>query len=75
MNGLAEDENPEAVDITSLDLVLLSSVIIAKLMLWIYCDSVQDSTSADALAQDHKNDVFTNIFGILNLIDMFKLSL
>ncbi|KAL0246197.1 hypothetical protein GEMRC1_007411 [Eukaryota sp. GEM-RC1] len=42
---------------------LMGIVVLIKLILYFYCKRVKDSSAADALAQDHGNDVMTNIFG------------
>mmetsp|Transcript_42315 Transcript_42315/g.91989 ORF Transcript_42315/g.91989 Transcript_42315/m.91989 type:complete len:315 (+) Transcript_42315:408-1352(+) len=48
--------------LTLLDIVLLCAVVATKAFLYIYCRTIR-SPSVAALAQDHRNDVLTNIFG------------
>ncbi|KAL0214336.1 hypothetical protein P9112_006520 [Eukaryota sp. TZLM1-RC] len=52
------------VQFSILDLLLMASVVLIKLLLWLYCRQfASKSSAAEALAQDHSNDVLTNIFG------------
>ncbi len=48
-----------APDISPVSLALLGATVGVKLVLWFFCRQVQ-SSSAHALATDHKNDVFSN---------------
>jgi len=44
-----------------IDILLLGAVIISKFILWCWCKSIHESESAQALAQDHGNDILFNI--------------
>jgi len=49
-----------------LDLAIIIGVIVVKFFLWVFCKWwVRNSSSVAALAQDHRNDVFTNSFALL----------
>ena|SRR3990167_1510759 len=45
--------------------IVLGTTIVLKFVLWLYCRTVGDSETVKALATDHRNDVFSNIFGCL----------
>eukprot|EP01103_Thecamoeba_quadrilineata_P010794 TRINITY_DN2429_c0_g1_i2.p1 TRINITY_DN2429_c0_g1~~TRINITY_DN2429_c0_g1_i2.p1 ORF type:complete len:285 (+),score=68.04 TRINITY_DN2429_c0_g1_i2:27-857(+) len=47
-----------------IDIGILVSVVCVKFCLWIFCSMVKNSPAAAALAQDHRNDVFTNTFAM-----------
>lgn len=49
------------VDLSPLSLALLTANIIVKGILWLWCLTVKGSSSVQALAQDHENDVVFNI--------------
>ncbi len=53
-----------APDMGPLEIGGLVLVIVVKLLLFLYCRRVP-SPAAQALAQDHFNDVLTNIFGTI----------
>jgi len=44
-----------------IDILLLGVVIITKFILWYWCKGIYESESAQALAQDHGNDILFNI--------------
>ena len=46
-------------------IVLVAGVVLVKLALFLFCRTIKGSPSAEALAQDHFNDVITNSFGLL----------
>uniref|UniRef100_A0AAV1VC81 Cation efflux protein cytoplasmic domain-containing protein n=1 Tax=Peronospora matthiolae TaxID=2874970 RepID=A0AAV1VC81_9STRA len=53
------------VDISTFTMVVLLVAILVKLVLWYVCAKIAShSPSADALAQDHRNDVFSNTIAI-----------
>ncbi|KAI8394106.1 cation efflux family-domain-containing protein [Radiomyces spectabilis] len=51
----------EELDLSPLALALLISNIVLKGILWIWCLTIRGSSSVQALAQDHGNDVVFNI--------------
>ncbi|KAF8941579.1 hypothetical protein BGZ58_005529 [Dissophora ornata] len=57
------DEPP--VDLGSVIMTLLGLNIIVKFALWVWCRTMKDSSSVQALAQDHLNDVIFNSFSTL----------
>ncbi|KAI9269686.1 cation efflux family-domain-containing protein [Helicostylum pulchrum] len=56
-----ENRKVEHVDLSPLALGLLAANIIVKGVLWFWCLTVKGSSSVQALAQDHENDVVFNI--------------
>ncbi len=46
----------------------MAVTIVLKIGLFIFCKTVKDSVSVDALAQDHRNDVVTNVFGLITAV-------
>jgi len=59
-----------------ISIVIISSTVVAKALLFIYCQCfVSGSSSVKALAEDHRNDVLTNSFGMLGFILGSKLSI
>ncbi|KAL1924114.1 uncharacterized protein VTP21DRAFT_7149 [Calcarisporiella thermophila] len=55
------DEGSEALQMDTITIVLLIVNIISKAVLWLWCRSIRGSSSVQALAQDHENDVVFNI--------------
>ncbi|KAG0258955.1 hypothetical protein BG011_002958 [Mortierella polycephala] len=53
------------VDLSVTILLLLALNILVKLALWLWCRTMKDSSSVQALAQDHLNDVIFNVFSTL----------
>lgn len=51
----------EELDLSAASLIVLVANIIVKTVLWIWCLSIKGSSSVQALAQDHENDVVFNI--------------
>lgn len=51
----------ELIDLSPIALALLAANIIIKAVLWIWCSTIKGSSSVQALAQDHENDVVFNI--------------
>jgi len=43
------------------DITLLITIVISKFILWVWCKNITESTSVQALAQDHSNDILFNI--------------
>jgi len=43
------------------DITLLLTIVISKLLLWLWCRNIHESESVQALAQDHSNDILFNI--------------
>ncbi|KAG2232574.1 cation efflux family-domain-containing protein [Thamnidium elegans] len=56
-----ENRKVEHVDLSPLALGLLVANIVIKGVLWLWCLTVKGSSSVQALAQDHENDVVFNI--------------
>lgn len=56
-----ENRNVEHVDLSPLAVGLLGANIVVKGVLWFWCSTVKGSSSVQALAQDHENDVVFNI--------------
>lgn len=57
-------------------IIIIASTVVAKALLFIYCRCfTSGSSSVNALAEDHRNDVLTNSFGMLGFILGSKLSL
>ncbi|KAI9312567.1 hypothetical protein BX666DRAFT_2030893 [Dichotomocladium elegans] len=48
------------IDLDALSLGILIFNVLIKALLWLWCRSVKGSTSVQALAQDHRNDVIFN---------------
>jgi len=66
VESLQKITDPSSIDL-SFDYVsigLVTSIIVIKFSLWIYCRR-SDASQAQVLAQDHINDVYTNSVGIL----------
>lgn len=61
---LAGSEEPP-VDLGVIILILLALNILIKSALWLWCRTMKDSASVQALAQDHLNDVVFNVFSTL----------
>ena len=59
----ADEKTPPEME--KVDIILMSSVVVVKAGLWLLCRSVKGSGGVEALAQDHRNDVLTNAFGML----------
>ncbi|KAG0199016.1 hypothetical protein BGX28_007625 [Mortierella sp. GBA30] len=53
------------VDLSVIILSLLALNILIKSALWLWCRTMRDSSSVQALAQDHLNDVVFNVFSTL----------
>ena len=51
----------ETIDLDPLSVAILVSNILVKGILWLWCRSIKGSSSVQALAQDHENDVVFNI--------------
>lgn len=51
----------ETIDLDPLSVAILVSNILVKGVLWLWCRSIKGSSSVQALAQDHENDVVFNI--------------
>ena len=47
-------------DIGLIEIIIMSTAIFLKFLLWIYCRQYKDSPIAMALAEDHFNDVLSN---------------
>eukprot|EP01083_Nonionella_stella_P007067 20411_1 len=57
-----------SVALSTLSAVLLSAVIFLKFCLWIYCRRFTHSPIARALAQDHINDVGSNVIALVVMV-------
>ncbi|KAF1319982.1 Cation diffusion facilitator, partial [Globisporangium splendens] len=56
-------------NMSALTIVTLCVAICVKLVLWFICSRIaKNSPSADALAQDHRNDVFSNAVAVLTSV-------
>ncbi|KAF9164256.1 hypothetical protein DFQ26_001637 [Actinomortierella ambigua] len=55
-----EEDHP--VELDPITLVLLAANILIKLALWLWCRNIKNSSSVQALAQDHYIDVIFNVF-------------
>lgn len=51
----------EALDLSPLSITVLIANIVVKAALWAWCSSIKGSSSVQALAQDHENDVVFNV--------------
>lgn len=51
----------EELDLSMGALILLGANIIIKAVLWAWCATIKGSSSVEALAQDHENDVIFSI--------------
>ncbi|KAH8547806.1 cation efflux family-domain-containing protein [Umbelopsis sp. PMI_123] len=59
---LMDPENSaEIVDLSFASISVLLANIVIKTALWLWCRSIRGSSSVQALAQDHENDVIFNI--------------
>lgn len=61
LERLTQPITSEPIDLSPIALFLLGSNIVIKGLLWIWCASIKGSSSVQALAQDHENDVVFNI--------------
>ncbi|ORX47263.1 cation diffusion facilitator 9 [Piromyces finnis] len=43
------------------DIGLLITIVVTKFLLWVWCKKITESTSVQALAQDHSNDILFNV--------------
>uniref|UniRef100_K3WAI3 Cation efflux protein transmembrane domain-containing protein n=1 Tax=Globisporangium ultimum (strain ATCC 200006 / CBS 805.95 / DAOM BR144) TaxID=431595 RepID=K3WAI3_GLOUD len=56
-------------NMSALTILILCVAICVKLVLWFICSRIaKNSPSADALAQDHRNDVFSNAVAVLTSV-------
>ncbi|KAG0227406.1 hypothetical protein BGW42_002961 [Actinomortierella wolfii] len=55
-----EEDHP--VELDRITLILLAANILIKLALWLWCRTIKNSSSVQALAQDHYIDVIFNVF-------------
>ncbi|KAI8137321.1 cation efflux family-domain-containing protein [Fennellomyces sp. T-0311] len=51
----------EPIDLSTTGIIVLLANIVIKGVLWLWCWTIKDSSSVQALAQDHENDVVFNI--------------
>lgn len=59
---LMDPENSsEVIDLSFASIAVLVANIVIKAILWLWCRSIRGSSSVQALAQDHENDVVFNI--------------
>ncbi|KAG1471233.1 hypothetical protein G6F56_002242 [Rhizopus delemar] len=56
---------PEEIDLSTKALIILGANIVIKASLWIWCRSIKGSSSVEALAYDHENDVVFTIASTL----------
>ncbi|KAI9489396.1 cation efflux family-domain-containing protein [Zychaea mexicana] len=55
------EKSAEPIDLSIIGIAVLVANIVIKGVLWLWCWSIKDSSSVQALAQDHENDVVFNI--------------
>ena len=55
------EKNAEPIDLSLTGILILIANIIIKGVLWFWCWTIKDSSSVQALAQDHENDVVFNV--------------
>lgn len=60
INNLASNESSN-ISMDWFDISLLITIVITKTILWLWCRTINESTSVQALAQDHSNDILFNI--------------
>lgn len=71
INGFKNGEYE--LDMSYFTMTILVVAIIIKLVLWFYCNRVAEcSPSAEALAQDHRNDVFSNTVAVFTSVFAHK---
>ncbi|MES1910369.1 MAG: hypothetical protein MHM6MM_002976 [Cercozoa sp. M6MM] len=62
-------ETASDIDVDAVAIATFGATIVVKLILWLWCSRVaracNDNDSVRALADDHRNDVATNSFGLL----------
>jgi len=57
------------INLSKSTIIIICTVIVAKTILFLYCWLQRGvSLSVDALAQDHRNDIMTNSFGVATAI-------
>lgn len=56
---------PEEIDLSQTALIILGANVLIKGILWFWCASVKGSSSVEALAYDHENDVVFTIASTL----------
>lgn len=56
---------PEQIDLSVLSLAILGVNVVVKAILWFWCASIKGSSSVEALAYDHENDVVFTIASTL----------
>ncbi|KAI9256824.1 cation efflux family-domain-containing protein [Helicostylum pulchrum] len=58
------ESNQHSPDLTPLAIGFVSAALAVKLVLYIYCKTLSQFSSARVLAQDHRNDLFVNALGL-----------
>lgn len=58
---LTNGDAADPIDLSPIAIGLLVANIIIKGVLWLWCLTIKGSSSVQALAQDHENDVVFNI--------------
>eukprot|EP00755_Sulcionema_specki_P001373 Sspe_Gene.26088::Locus_10658_Transcript_1_1_Confidence_1.000_Length_1400::g.26088::m.26088 len=59
------DLDSHNISIELFDLLFMGGIVVTKLLLYLYCNRYREhSSSVDALASDHFNDVISNTFGM-----------
>jgi len=43
---------------------IIAFTVVVKILLWIYCATVKNSESVEAMMIDNRNDVLTNSYGL-----------
>lgn len=56
---------PEQIDLSTMSLIILGINVVVKAALWAWCASIKGSSSVEALAYDHENDVVFTIASTL----------
>lgn len=67
VTAFIDDAKPD-LHVNVLPITLVSVAIVLKLALWIFCRTLTYSPTALTLAQDHRNDVGINVFGLTTAI-------
>ncbi|KAI7876815.1 cation efflux family-domain-containing protein [Mucor mucedo] len=62
---LTSGSAPEQIDLSTQAVTILAVNVVVKAILWFWCASIQGSSSVEALAYDHENDVVFTIASTL----------
>lgn len=56
---------PEEIDLSTQAVIILAVNVVVKAILWLWCASIRGSSSVEALAYDHENDVVFTVASTL----------